>query len=66
MSLSKGEYRELRRAAMRAYKAVAKSLKEEPSVVIIEGDGRPISDNAVNEITQWLFHRRPENDNTGN
>ncbi len=50
----------LKRAATGAFKKAMKSLEQEPEVVIVVGDGS-ISEQSVQEITSWLFHRRDEN-----
>jgi GMP synthase-like glutamine amidotransferase len=55
MSLTKCEYRELRKAAERALKKVVKSLKEEPSTIIITGSPDNEPEPSINEIISWLF-----------
>jgi len=60
MSLTKNEYREMRKAAERALKEVLRSVKEEPSTVIIIRGETGTSETLVNDITSWLF-RRDEN-----
>ena len=62
MPLSKREFKELRRAAMRAIKTVQKLISEEPSVVIITGHDGAEPECPVDEITRWLFHRRQDSD----
>ena len=49
-----------RKAAVRAFKAAMKSLKQEPEVVIISGSKDGIQDSTIKEISDWLFHRRDE------
>ncbi len=60
MDISKDEFRELRKAAVRALKKVEKSLKEEPSTVIVSGSETGESESLTDDITSWLF-RREEN-----
>ncbi len=66
MPLSKVEYKEMQKAVIKALKYVMDAAKHEPSVIIISGSANSESDCPIEEITAWLFHRRPENDNTGN
>jgi hypothetical protein len=60
MGISKAELRELRKAAIRGFKQVAKSVKEEPSSVIVIGSDTGESESLIQDITSWLF-RRDEN-----
>jgi hypothetical protein len=64
--LTKHELNELRKAASKAFKQVIDSIKHEPSTIIITGEPNGESEATINEITQWLFHRRQNNDSTGN
>jgi len=66
MSLNKSEYRELRKAAERALKELEKSVKEEPSTVIVIGSATGESESLINEITSWLFKRRQGDGSKGN
>lgn len=58
MPISEKEFKELKRAAMKACKKVEKSIKEEPSNIVIYGCEAEESKEVVHEITSWLFHRR--------
>jgi hypothetical protein len=60
MDISEDELRDLRKAAVRAFNEVEKSLKSEPSTVIVIGSETGESESLVQEITSWLF-RREEN-----
>ena len=55
MSLTKSEYREMRKAAEKALRKVMKSLKEEPSTVVVTGSDTGTSENVIRDITSWLF-----------
>ena len=55
--------KKLRKAAIKAFRGVAKMMQEEPHpIVISDGDGCG-SNNAVKEINGWLFHRSNSDDN---
>jgi GMP synthase-like glutamine amidotransferase len=60
MDITEDELRELRKAALRAFKEVEKSLKEEPSTIIVSGSETGESESLINDISSWLF-RREEN-----
>jgi hypothetical protein len=61
MDISKAELRELRKAAERAFKELEKTLKQEPSTVIVIGSEAGESESLVDDITLWLFNRRDDN-----
>jgi 1,2-phenylacetyl-CoA epoxidase catalytic subunit len=65
MSLNKSEYRELRKAAERALKELEKSLKEEPSAVIVIGSETGESENLIQDITSWLFKEENNGNSSG-
>ena len=58
MDLSKDELTDLRKAVMRAFRELEKSLREEPSTIIVTGSETGESESLINEITSWLFKRR--------
>ena len=60
MSISEAELRELRKAANKGLKQVMKSLKEEPSTVIVVGSETGESEKSISEITSWLFRRKED------
>ena len=60
MPTSDKEFKEAKKAAMRAWKHVKKSFKEEPSTIIICGSDTEEPENVVNEITSWLFQGRQD------
>jgi len=66
MDITEDEFRELRKAAVRALKKVEKALKEEPSTVIVSGSETGESENLTDDITSWLFKRRQGDGSKGN
>lgn len=64
MNLTKTELREMKKAAERAANAVIKSIKEEPSTVIVMGTETGESQRSIQEITTWLF--KEEDDGNSN
>ena len=62
---TKQELREFHKRAVKALKQIKKSMAEEPSVVIIEGEPNKTSESSIEEIVKWLFHRRQEDGNQG-
>ena len=60
MSMSEAELRELRKAATKGLKQVMKSLKEEPSTVIVVGSETEDSEEVIKGITSWLFRREED------
>ena len=66
MGISKAELKDLRKTAIRAFKEIEKSLKEEPSTVIVIGSETGESESSINEITSWLFKRRQGDGSKGN
>lgn len=66
MSISEAELNELKKAAIRGLKQVVKSLKEEPSTLIVIGSETGESESSVNEIASWLFKRRQRDGSKGN
>jgi len=65
MDISKAELRELRKAALRAFKVVEKSVKEEPSTVIVIGSETGESENLIQDITSWLFKEENNGNSSG-
>jgi MinD-like ATPase involved in chromosome partitioning or flagellar assembly len=45
----------MRKAAEKALRKVMKSLKEEPSTVVVTGSDTGTSENVIRDITSWLF-----------
>ncbi len=66
MSISKKEFRELQKAAMKIIRKMERSAKDEPSTIIICGSRTEEPERVVEEITSWLFHRRQDDGRTGN
>lgn len=59
--LDKKLERELRRAAIRAFRKVMNSVEKEPSVVIVSAESGCEGNCPIDEVTAWLFRRRQNN-----
>ena len=68
--MTKEEYaiqdKELRKAAIRACKALFKSLAAEPAIVVLSGSADDEPGCPGDDITAWLFHGRQEDGNADN
>ena len=60
MSISEAKLTELSTAAMKGLKEVLKSLKSEPSTVIVIGSDSGESESQIHNITSWLFRREED------
>jgi hypothetical protein len=49
--------KELRRAVIKAFRSVAKMIREEPNPIVISDGSSSNSDGTFKEITGWLFRR---------
>ena len=58
--------KELRRAALRAFRSVEKMIRQEPHPIVISDGDADNSNSTISEIVAWLFHRRHDSGSTGN
>lgn len=65
MPISKRELRELQKAAMKACRIVEKSLKKQPSTIIICSGEIEEPKKVFDEISSFLFRRRQGNGDEG-
>ena len=56
--------KEIRKATIRAFKVVMRSISQEPSEVIVVADAKTDTSCPTDEITEWLFHRRDDDGST--
>ena len=56
--------KEIRKATIKAFKAVIRSISQEPSDVIVVSNAKTDTACPTDEITEWLFHRRDNDGST--
>lgn len=54
----------MKKAAARACQQVMKSIKREPTTIIITEEPGDSGESSIDEIRKWLFHRRQEDGHT--